>query len=115
MLVSIGPVVISHGDPEFSFDSSPTEHGIRTGSVGGSISWAAAQTLSELVANPATQTTIAGRTGVLEWLEFDDALLGAFTGYYLLESFGIAAGQKDSLTTADVPFTLQAAYLGALA
>lgn len=114
-LVAIGPVTISHGDPEFSWDSSPTGHGIRSGSVSGSASWAAVNTLSELVANQDNRVTKAGHTGVYEWLEFDDDLLGSYTGYYLLEGFALTPGHKASLTTTDVPFTLTAAFLGDLA
>lgn len=114
-LVAIGPVTISHGNPQFGTSGAPTEHGIESVSISGSCSWAAAHTLRELVKNPDAQTTVGGRTGVLEWLEYDDDLLGPLTGYYLLEGFSIDAGQKDSLTTTDAPFTLAAAYLGDLA
>lgn len=108
-LIAIGPVSISHGDPEFS--SATAGHGVRSRSIGGSCSWAAANTLDELVVNEAARVTVKGHTGVLEWLEFDDALLGSWTGNYILEGFVINASQKDSLTTTDCPFTLTAAYL----
>lgn len=108
-LVAIGSVAISHGDPSFS--SATAGRGVRSRTIGGSCSWAAALTLDELVPNEAARTTVKGHTGVLEWLEFDDALIGAWTGNYILESFVINASQKDSLTTADCPFTLTAAYV----
>lgn len=114
-LVSIGAVTISHGDPEFSWDSTPTSHGIRGGSISGSCSWTAVQTLSELIANPDTQTTIGGRTGVLEYLVFDDTKLGTFTGYYLLEQFTVSPDHRSSLTTTDVPFSITCAFLGDVA
>lgn len=114
-LVSIGPVAISHGDPAFSSSGRPTGHGIRSRTIAGSCSWAAWHTLDELVANEDAQTTVGGRTGVQEWLEFDDEMLGNFTGYYLLEEWNGSADHKASLTTTDVPFTLTAAYLGDLA
>lgn len=114
-LVSIGPVTVSHGDPQFGASATPLSHGIESFSIAGSCSWAAAHTLRELVKNPDARSTVGSRTGVLEWLEFDDALLEPFTGYYLLEAFSISAAQKDSLTTADVPFTLSCAFLGDLA
>lgn len=114
-LTAIGPVTINHGDPSFSYSGGPTGHGIRTGSISGSASWAAVNTLSELVANPDAQTTIGGRTGVLEWLEFSDSLMGSKTGYYLLEDFTQDADHRASLTATDVGFTLSAAYLGDMA
>ena len=114
-LVSIGAAAIDHGDPVYSWRSSPDSHGIRAASIGGSASWAAAKTLGELVANPTGRQTVGGFTGVLEYIVFDDSLLSDLTGYYLLQDFTISAGQQDSLTTTDVPFTLSAAYLGPLA
>lgn len=114
-LVAIGPVTISHGNPSFSSSASPTGHGIRSRRFGGSCSWAAANVLDGLVSNSHARTTIDGHTGVVEWLEFDDAMLSSWTGYYLLEDFTIDAGQRDSLATTDCPFTLTAAYVGALA
>ncbi len=114
-LVAIGPVAISHGDPAFATSASPIDHGIESLSIGGSCSWAAAHTLRELVKNQDNRTTSAGHTGILEWLEFDDALLDPLTGYYILEGFSIDADQRSSLTTTDVPFTLTAAYLGDMA
>lgn len=114
-LVAIGPAEISHGDPAFTSTANPTGHGIRSRTIGGSCSWDAWHTLDELVANRAAQTTVAGHTGVLEWLEFDDDLLEPFTGYYLLEQWNGTAAQKDSLSADDVPFSLTAAFLGDLA
>lgn len=110
-LVAIGPIAISHGDPTFSASVSPTGRGMRSRSIGGSCSWAAAQTLEELVGNESAQVTIKGRTGVLEWLEFDDALLANYTGDYLLEDFSTNADHKASLTLTDVPFTLTVAHV----
>lgn len=108
-LVSIGPVSISHGNPSFGSSASAVGHGIRSLTISGSCSWAAANTLEELVANQDNRTTKAGHTGVLEWLEFSDALLSSRTGDYILKDFGIDADHKASLTTTDVPFTLIAA------
>ena len=107
-LVAIGPVSISHGDPKFASSARSVGHGIRSLTIGGSCSWAAANTIEEMVANEDNRTTKAGHTGVLEWLEFDDALLGSRTGDYILEDFGIDADQESSLTTTDVSFTLVA-------
>ncbi len=114
-LVAIGPVAISHGDPKFATSGGPTNHGIESVTIAGSCAWADVHTLRELVNNPSAQTTIGGRTGVLEWLEYDDDLLEPLTGYYLLGRFSLDAGQRDSLTDTDAPFTLSAAYLGDMA
>lgn len=108
-LVAIGPVTISHGNPSFGSSASPTAHGIRSLTVSGSCSWAASDTLEELVANEGNRITKYGFTGVLEWLEFDDALLANRTGDYLLSDFSRDADHKSSLTVTDVPFTLTAA------
>lgn len=113
-LVAIGPVAISHGDPAFSSAASGAGNGIRSRTIAGSCSWAAWHTLDELINNESLHRTIKGHKGVVEWLEFDDDLLTPFTGDYVLEQWNGTAGQKDSLTTEDVPFTLTCAYLGDL-
>ena len=114
-LVAIGPVTISHGNPSFATGASPTGHGIESVTISGTCSWDASKTLRELVKNPYNQTTKSGHTGVLEWLEYDDDLLDDLTGWYILKGFDRDADQQSSLTTTDVPFTLQAAYLGDVA
>lgn len=108
-LTAIGPVTIAHGDPVFGSSASPTAHGIRSLTVSGSASWTATDTLEELVANQATRITRAGFTGVVEWLNFDDALMSNRTGDYILIEFSRDADQKSSMTADDVPFTLNAA------
>jgi hypothetical protein len=113
-LASIGSITIQHGDPDFTWTSSPTAHGIRAASISGSCTWLQADQLSELAANPAT-TTIGGQTGVKVWVVFDDALLASKTGYYLLKSFDQKATQKSSLASSDVNFSLSAAFVGDLA
>ncbi len=114
-LTAIGPVTVSHGDPSFVANSAPTTHGIDDVTIAGSCSWTAEKQLREMVRNPDNRTTVGGRTGVLEWLAFDDTLLDDWTGYYLLETFNVTAGHTASLASTDVPFTLTAAYLGDLA
>lgn len=108
-LVSIGPVTISHGDPKFSDSAEADGKGIESVTITGSCSWAASDTLRELVKNPANRTTKAGYTGVLETLVFDDDLLASLTGDYILQRFARDADQQSSLTTTDVSFTLTAA------
>lgn len=116
-LISIGPVSINHGDPQFSWDANPTGHGILTGTLGGSCLWFQAQTLRELVNNPDNRTTVASYTGVLEWVIFGGDLLADLTGYYLLLGFNYSPSQQHSLAgiEGDVPFTVSFAYLGDLA
>lgn len=110
-LVAIGPIAVSHGDPVFGVGADPTDHGMESVTIAGSCSWAAWHSLRELVGNPATRITKGGHDGVLEWLEFDDDLLGPLSGDYILERFTGNVAQKDSLTTTDAPFTLQAAFI----
>ena len=109
-LASIGPVQISHGNPTFSWDSTPIGPGLRGCRIGGSASWVAVKQLSELIANPGREISVGGRMGVLEYLTFDDDLLGTFTGWYLIDGLGLAADHKDSLALYDLPFTLSAVY-----
>lgn len=107
-LIAIGPVAINHGDPKFSTSARPGARGIRSLAVSGSCSWAASDTLEELVANE-NQITIHGHTGILAWLTFDDSLMGSRTGDYIIDGFARDADQESSLTEDDVPFTLTAA------
>lgn len=115
-LASIGSITIQHGDPDFTWTSDPTAHGIRQAAISGSCTWIQADQLSELVANP-SRKTVGGQTGVLVTIIFDDALLASKTGDYLLQSFDQKAAQKSSTagTGGDVGFSLRAAYLGDLA
>lgn len=117
-LRAIGPVVLDygdHGDPDFSWDSSPTASGIRGATIAGKLIWGQALYLSELCANPELVQTIGTATGVLARIEFDDELLWANTGWYLLSNFKLSAGHRDSLGGLDgyVPFSLAASFLGA--
>lgn len=116
-LISIGPVVVNHGDPKFSWDSNATGHGIMPASVSGSCLWHQAKTLLELVNNPAAQATVGGRTGVTEWIEYGGPLLSDLTGYYLLGAFTLAPSQEHSLAgpDGDVDFALDCFYLGDVA
>ncbi len=107
-LVAIGPVAIAHGDPGITNAVDPTDHGVEVLTVTGSCSWAASDTLREMVKNEAARITSHGHTGILDELTFDDALLSALTGQYIIKSFVRTAGQQDSLTTTDVPFTMVA-------
>ena len=114
-LVSIGPVTVSHGNPAFATGASPIGHGIESVTISGTCSWAASKTLRELVKNQDARVTKAGRTGVLEWLVFDDDLLDDLTGYYLLEGMSRDADHSASLNTTDVAFSISAAFLGDVA
>lgn len=113
-LISIGPVVINHGDPKFTWDSNASQHGSMPASVSGSCLWYQAMTLLELVNNPAVRRTVGGRTGVQEWIEYGGPLLIGLTGYYLLETFRLAPDQEHSLAgpEGDVAFSLDCVYMG---
>lgn len=108
-LISIGPVLINHGDPKFSSSGESTAHGVRSLTISGSCSWSASDTLEELVANEHARVTKYGHTGVLEWLQFEGPLLHSRTGDYLLKGFARDADHASSLTFDDVPFSLVAA------
>jgi hypothetical protein len=108
-LVRVGPVVVDHGDPEFSWTSDPNAAGMRGATFGGSFSWRQAAALSELIArdNP---VTILDVTGTLEHVHFDDDLLRSFTGWYLFQPSSLDAAQQHSLVDldGDVPFSVKA-------
>ena len=116
-LISIGPVVINHGDPKFTWDAASTQHGIMPSSVSGSCLWYQALTLLELTNNPDAQATVGGRTGVPAWIAYGGPLLVGLSGDYLLEPFRLAADQGHSLAgiEGDVEFSLVCHYLGDLA
>jgi hypothetical protein len=107
-LVRIGPVVVDHGDPGFSWTSDPNAAGMRGASFGGSFSWRQAAALSELIARD--PVTVLDVTGVLEHVRFDDDLLRSFTGWYLFQPSSLEAGQQHSLVDldGDVPFSVKA-------
>ena len=116
-LISIGPVVVNHGDPKFTWDSNASQHGIMPASVSGSCLWYQAQTLLELVNNRDARSTVGGRTGVLEWIEYGGPLLANLSGYYLLDTFSLAPEHVHSLSgiEGDVAFALSCHYLGDMA
>lgn len=111
-LVSIGPVSLFHGNPDFSWSAAPTSRSGQAASISGLTDWDEAHELRELIANPALQQTVGGSTGVLEWIEFDDDLLGPFTGYYLLTAFAMSPTQDSSVGGSPVAFSLSADFIG---
>lgn len=117
-LLRIGPIPIydrgQHRNPSLRWTSNPGAHGIRTCVISGQAPRASVLQLGELVANADRRLTIAGFSGVLEFLSFDGELVGPFRGWYLLTSIDVAAERPWSITTY-TPFSLQAAYLGDVA
>jgi hypothetical protein len=116
-LRQIGPIALAgtdHGDPSFTWASDPGADGTRDASVGGQLLWPQAQQLGELVNNPERRQTVGKVTGVLEPLWFDDALLGAWSGWFLLVSASVSPAQVHSLAglSGYVPFSLKCAHLG---
>ncbi len=111
-LVSIGAVAVDYRRPSVKFSGGPTTHGIRACSIDGLVEDAAADTLSELVNNPAAQVSVGGFTGVQEYLTFTGTLAGK-TGYYILENFDETT-EHSMMFTGFTAFSLTGAYLGDL-
>lgn len=109
----LGPIAVDfHGDPQFRWTSKSDASGLRSGTFSGLLDWPVAHQLAELVDNPDRSVTIAGRSGVLEYVHFDDDLRGPERGWYLLESHDLGqAGHKDSLVP-HVPFSLACTLVG---
>lgn len=116
-LLSIGAITVDYRRPNLKWSSTPTSRGIRSCSISGLVELSKAHQLSELVANPLLARTIAGFTGVLEWVVFDGDVLLPFTGYYLLQTFDINVERELMFggLSGPIGFSLTAAYLGDLA
>lgn len=111
-LARIGPVEVEHGDPSFGWQGGSDGAGVRSASIEGLCTWSQAQRLSEMVANPDRRMTVAGRSGALEYVHFDDDMLGDFCGWYLLERANLTPSQPDSMSAFTAPFSIAAAFLG---
>jgi hypothetical protein len=110
-LAYIGSFDVSpHYDPSFSWASSSDAKGFRDASISGRIDWAKGKGLSELVASYERRVTFGDRVGVLEVVWFDDELLRAMNGWYLLSGLDLPPGQVDSLIDI-VPFSLSATHV----
>lgn len=110
----LGPVKTDfHGDPTFSWDSTPKPGGARGVTVGGVLDWPQAEQLSELVANDARRQTVGADTGVLVYVYADDVRLHPFNGWVLLQSMSLNASYEHSIENWPVPFALNAVHLGA--
>ncbi len=109
-LVSIGAVAVDYRRPSLRWTGGPTTHGIRGCSITGLVETAAADELSELVANDELQVTKGGFTGVEEWVIFS-GVLASKTGYYLLSNFE-QTFEWELLHTNFTGFSLTAAYVG---
>lgn len=105
--------------PSFRLTSTPTTHGIRPCSLSGLFDLPAIQTLDEMCSNPARQETVGGFTGVKEWLIFTGDVLEMYTGYYVIVSFDPDYQREFFFgtvgTSAFMPFSMSAAYLGDVA
>lgn len=113
MLSYLGPVLIDfHGDPTFGWTSDPGPAGLRGASIGGLVEWPVAHQLSELLANRDRRVTIAGETGILEYVYAGDEFLRPFNGWYLLRSFSLDGDQPSSVREL-VGFSVSATLLGA--
>lgn len=113
---SIGSVPVDWRRPTIRFTSAPTNHGVRTCSIGGLFDLPAVHSLDELCSNPARQETVYGFTGVKEWCVFTGNVLSLYTGWYILQSFDPDYQREFFFGTigasAFMPFSMSAAYLG---
>lgn len=113
-LREIGPVTVDYRNPSLTWTAAPTTHGIQPCKIAGTIPTAQGHTLRELCANPFTQTTVGGFTGVQEEIVMDGDHLEPLSGTYLLQSFEFDVA-RDLVYGGRVAFTLSAVYLGDLA
>ncbi len=113
-LARIGPLpILRHANPSFRWTSSPDTYGIRTCNITGQTARASVAQLSTLIANSDLAVTIAGYTGILEYLHMTGELVGGKRGFYILMSVEESAERPWSVTTY-TPFSLSAAYIGDL-
>ncbi len=111
-VTDFGPIAAIHYNP--TYQQTAAVNGISDVQIGGSLPLLKAQELFELVNNEDNRTTVAGRTGVLEFITSPYPVISPFNGYYLFESFDFVP-YKFSTGTIAAHFTLTAAYLGDLA
>ena len=114
-LLSIGAVTVDYRRPNLKWSSNAANKGVRECSISGLIPEDAGQELSELCASPAEFRTMAGYSGVLQWVTFDGASLLPFVGYYLISSLEVNYDRELMVTVGPLTFTgfsLSAAYFG---
>lgn len=116
-LASIGAVTVDYRRPSLRWTSEPTTHGIRPGSLSGTVDLTAGLELSELAANQDDQTTVGGFTGVRVDVVFTGDVLSSFSGDYLLQSFNLEIEHQWMFggPSGPTPFSLNWVYLGDLA
>lgn len=107
----IGPVVVDHRNPTLTWTSGASISGARSCRIAGQSSLASVQQLSEMVTDPDQRITIGEHAGVLKYVVMTGDVVGAFRGWYLLDSFDDVAERPWSVTPF-APFSLSAAYLG---
>lgn len=122
--MNVGAIVVGWFEPTLSVDATPLGRGMSSVTIGGSAPYPVAETLRELVENYRLRRTIHGVKGVLENIELECPSLANWDGRYMLTGFSsstdrtrIEAAESDDPdlghgTTATVPFTLTAVYLG---
>jgi hypothetical protein len=110
----LGPVAVPAeiGDPSFRWTSDPNANGLRGAAFSGSLFWPQVHQLGELVDNADRQVTIGGKTGVLEYVHFDDNYRGPVRGWYLFESFELGEADHAASTTGEVKFSLTCSLVG---
>jgi hypothetical protein len=107
----IGPIPIDHRNPQLRWSAPDDGIGLRAVAISGQAAVASVQQLSELVANPDRRKTNGGKSGVLEYIDMDGALVGGHRGWYLLAS-GDESAERPWSVTAFQPFSLAGVELG---
>lgn len=107
----IGPVQAIGYNLDASWKSAASAQHARAFSLKGAIEVAAAEQLSELVANPDRRSTIGAFTGVLDYVFMNGGIARDFNGWALLESFDFNPYRLGDQARF-VNFTVDAANLG---
>lgn len=122
--MNIGPIVVDWFVPTLSVDATPAGKGLDSVTIEGTAAYPVVHSMRELIKNYQARQTIGGVTGILEYVEMECASLASWDGWYLLlgismstDRLRIEAAESDDPTlgqgtTATVPFSITAAYLG---
>lgn len=105
----IGPVEIpDHVNPFFGWTGAVDAHGLQPARISGEADWRTVIRLGVLVPGDARTVTVAGVSGVLEPVWWDDDLLFTRSGWYLLQSIDRSPDTVHSFDGLDgvAPFSL---------
>ncbi len=109
-LIGIGPVELGprdHGNPTYSWGANASSRS-RQATIGGLMPWVKADQILQLVESSDRQT-IAGTTGILEYIEFSGDLLSPKSGDYLILDFSTDPNKAHTMDPDGAPFSLSLA------